>query len=155
VVCSTLAGAIDRGYQIGGSMAADDDIDDATLVRELEACTLPFARWTHRMHVRYAFSCLARAPFEEALARVRSGIQRYNAANARPGYHETMTVAWLRLVASAMRHVGPVEESRAFCAAAPHLLSSWAPLFFYTRSRLLSPEARDAFVEPDIAPLPR
>jgi hypothetical protein len=125
--------------------------DDEGFLRAFEACTLPFAQWTHRCHVRLAWTCLDRHSFDDALVRVRNGIQRYNRANDRPGYHETMTVAWVRLVAharSAEQTASP--DGRAFCDAHPELGSASLLLLFYSRARLFSPEAKAAFLEPDL-----
>jgi hypothetical protein len=135
--------------------APDADLDDETFLAQFEARTLPFDRWTHRMHVRLAWCYLRQGPLQEALARVRSGIQQYNLANARTGYHETMTVIWVRLVDSAVRNSEPAADSRAFCDAHPHLMSAKVPLLFYRRSLINSPEAKEHFVEPDLTALPR
>src|SRR4051812_42453631 len=37
--------------------------DDDQLLGDFEACTLPFAQWTHRMHVKVTVLYLQRNPF--------------------------------------------------------------------------------------------
>ena len=86
-------------------------MDDETLLRRFEDCTLPFAEWTHRAHVRVGYLYLIRYPFPEALERVRKGIQAYNAAHdveegPTSGYNETTTQAFLRLIAATMLSYG-------------------------------------------------
>jgi hypothetical protein len=131
-----------------------EQIDDEAFLRSFEACTLPFAQWTHRCHVRLAWTCLDRHSFDDALVRVRNGIQRYNRANDRPGYHETMTVAWVRLVAHVRAtEAHPSPDGRAFCDAHPELGSSSLLLLFYSRAVLFSPAAKEIFVEPDLPPV--
>ena len=130
-----------------------EESDDEAFLRAFEACTLPFAQWTHRCHVRLAWTCLDRHSFDDALVRVRNGIQRYNRANDRPGYHETMTVSWVRLVDHVRRaEAQPSADGRAFCDAHPELGSSALLLLFYSRDRLFSPEAKAELVAPDLAP---
>lgn len=137
-------------------------MDDAELVRQFEACTLPLAEWTHRAHVKVAFVYLRALPFEEALDRMRTGIQAYNAANQvvegpTSGYNETTTCAFLRLIAATIAAYGrvlPTPDADAFCEAHPQLLSKHILRLFYTPERRLHPDAKTQFVEPDLAPLP-
>ncbi|MFL6333410.1 MAG: hypothetical protein ACJ754_08905 [Pyrinomonadaceae bacterium] len=67
------------------------------LLRRFEDCTLPRAEWTHAAHLTVALWHLLQFDWPEAVARVRRGIKRYNAAHGiRPtptgGYHETLTL---------------------------------------------------------------
>jgi hypothetical protein len=133
--------------------------DDGAFLEAFEARTIPFADWTHRAHVRMAFRYLSRHPFEEALGRIRKGIQALNLAHQTPealtrGYHETLTVAWARVVASTIAAHGPFKDSNDFCDRNPHLLQRTVMRIFYSPGRLFSPEAKRGFVEPDLAPLP-
>jgi hypothetical protein len=117
------------------------------------------ADWTHRAHIRIAWLHLTRLPFDEALGAVRAGIKALNAANAvedgpTSGYHETVTVAWLRIVASTIRHHPRGDTSDAFCDGNPHLLSRTVLRLFYSKEQILSPQAKAKFVEPDLTALP-
>ena len=124
------------------------------LVAAFEACTLPRPQWTHAAHLRVAAFYLARNPFEQALARVRSGIQRYNAAHGSDGYHETITVAFVRLVADRRgRHQGVGLEALVRRIEV-ELGDSACLLRHYSRERLLSADAKAHWVEPDLASLP-
>ena len=90
---------------------------------------------------------------------MRRGIKRYNAAHgvaATPagGYHETLTLFWLRRVRAFLE--GGRNEARSLVSLANELAASAdksLPLEHYTRERLFSPEARAAWVEPDLKPL--
>ncbi|HEX8290336.1 MAG TPA: hypothetical protein VF570_01195 [Pyrinomonadaceae bacterium] len=129
------------------------------LLRRFEDCTLPREEWTHAAHLTVALWHLLQFDWPEAVARVRRGIKRYNAAHgvrATPtgGYHETLTLFWLR----AVRHFLEAERNEA--RALVHLANELAethdkglPLRHYTRELLFSPEARAAWVEPDLKPL--
>ena len=133
---------------------------DEAFLRAFEDCTLPFEQWKHRAHLKVAYLYLRSFPFEEALTKARQNIQRYNAATNTPenrerGYHETMTVAWLRLVHGALERSGPAASADEFLERDAPLLDSRALRCFYSRDRLISWQAKAEFVEPDLAPLPR
>lgn len=138
-------------------------MDDGEFLRQFEARTLPFDQWTHRAHVKVAFLYLRDFPFDDALARVRTGIKAYNAANQVPegptsGYNETTTVAFVTLVAATMRAYGgtfPAADADAFCDTHPQLMTRHALRLFYSPARRMHPDAKARFVEPDLAPLPR
>ncbi len=130
--------------------------DDDTFITLFEAQQWPQERWDHRAHIRFAYLSLRDALFDAAARRVRDGIRAHNRANGTPealdrGYHETVTLAWLRLVRIAMDAHDPGEFER-FCEAHPHLLETGTLRRHYSRAHILSPEAKAEFVDPDLAP---
>lgn len=135
-------------------------MDDWELVRQLESCTLPFGQWTHRAHVRVAYTLLRAHPFPEALARFRKAVQAYNAKNNVPesatqGYNETTTHAMLHLILATMRaYPGDYPTADAFCETHPQLMTRHCLRLFYSPNRRMHPLAKTQFVEPDLAPLP-
>ena len=134
-------------------------MDDAQLLEAFEACTLPSEEWTHRAHVRVAYLYATRFPYAEALLRMRAGIKAYNKATDTPeglerGYHETITVAFMRLVCHALREEGPFESSDEFCNTCARRLKKGVLLDYYSKERLISLEAKHNFVEPDLQSLP-
>jgi hypothetical protein len=145
---------------------------DDKFLRAFESCKLARKAWTHEGHVRMAWLYLTRLPFDEALALVRSGIQKLNAAfvsrqqascmptpRKKPdprgldGYHDTVTVAFVTVIAS---RVKPDEAFAAFRERNPDLFDRSLPalLKHYSPQRLFSPEAKAEFIEPDLEPLP-
>ena len=137
----------------------DSDAEVLALVREFEACTLPRACWNHRAHLTVALWYAARLDHEEALDAVRRGILRLNEAcgvvsTPTSGYHETITRFYMRVVG----HFVEKESEGGWAERANRLLERYGekrlPLRHYTESRLMSPAARAAWVEPDLAPLP-
>jgi len=138
-------------------------MDDAELLRQFETLTLPFNQWTHRAHVRVAFSYLRAHPFDEALLRMRRGVKAYNAANNVPesatsGYNETTTYAFLHLIAATMSAYGgvfPADTADTFCDTHPQLMTRHVLRFFYSPQQRMHPLAKTQFVEPDLAPLPK
>ena len=137
-------------------------MSDDELLRHFQACTLPYAEWTHRAHVRVAYLYLQEHGFEGALPLVRAGIQAYNASQQIPegptsGYNETTTQAFLHLVAATMAAYGkafPTSDSEAFCNAHPQLLTRQVLRLYYSPEQRMRPEAKLTFVPPDLAPLP-
>ncbi len=129
------------------------------LVRRFEDRTLPRAEWTHAAHLTVALWHLLQFDWPEAVAHVRRGIKRYNAAHGilttpTGGYHETLTLFWLRTVRRFLE--AERNEARALVHLANELTAihdTGLPLTHYTRARLFSPEARAGWVEPDLRPL--
>ena len=134
-------------------------MDDREFITSFEAGTIPRPGWDHRSHIRVAWIYLSAHGFEEALGKVREGIQKLNAVHRTPeslerGYHETVTRAWLTLVDATMRHHGAGASSSEFCDRHPHLLAPTLLRLFYTRERIVSEEAKRGFVPPDLASFP-
>ena len=130
-----------------------------SLLRRFHDCTLPRDEWTHAAHLTVALWHLLEYDWAEAVSRVRLGIQRYNAAHGirttpTGGYHETLTIFWLRAVRTFLE--AERNEARALVHLANELAATHdkgLPLTHYTRERLFSPEARAHWVEPDLRPL--
>src|SRR6188472_2310372 len=76
----------------------------------LEAGAVDPGAFTHPEHVRFAYGMLERYPFGEAVTRLSRGLKLLAAKAGRPEvYHETITVAFLALIAerrAAARHAG-------------------------------------------------
>lgn len=129
-------------------------MSDDEFLAAFEAAAFTRPEWTHEAHVRMAWLYLTRLPFADALEKVRRGIQKLNGKIGSPdGYHETITVAFVRIIAD--RAAGG-ERYEAFRDRNPDLLDRTLPalLRHYTKDRLDSSEARATFVEPDREPLP-
>jgi hypothetical protein len=127
---------------------------DDEFLAAFEAAAIPRPEWTHAAHIRMAWLYLTRFSQAEALERIRLGIQKLNTQNGVfDGYHETITVAFVRLISARLLHG---ETAVAFRSRNPDLFEcSLAPLLkYYTRERLFSPESRARFVEPDLEHLP-
>jgi hypothetical protein len=92
--------------------------------------------------------------FITARDHVRAGIRKYNESHGNyTGYHDTVTVAFLRIIA-AKRRGG--ETFAAFKHRNPDVFSKDRPILLndYSPLQLESDAARAEFLEPDVAPLP-
>lgn len=130
---------------------SDSEVEEMVLA--FEACRWPYLRWTHRAHIGVAVIYLTRFSLGEALVRARHHINLYNRTCGDPdGYHETITVLFLRRVAVELRTRGDrtlaevVNDLTAACDM------RW-PLRHYSSERLWSVEAKARWVEPDREPL--
>jgi hypothetical protein len=121
--------------------------------------TLPRAAWTHEAHLRVGAWHVHHHGPEAALpllrARIRSLNDRHGTVNsATSGYHETITGAYLRLIAAFLAATAGADlEARVAALLASPLAERTALFHYWSRERLLSPEARAAWLEPDRTPL--
>jgi hypothetical protein len=130
-------------------------MNDDEFLAAFEACTIPKTDWTHEAHVRMAWLYLSRFPLPTALQNARSGIAKYNRSLGNTtGYHDTVTVAAVRVIASRM---ADGERYEAFRTRNGDLFQSLMSVLrgYYSEARIKSPEAVAEFVEPDLAPLPK
>jgi len=129
---------------------------DADLMARFQRQDIGRDEWSHAMHVRVAWIHLRLWPFETALDRMRSGIRTLNAANhvandESGGYHETISRAWLHLIAG---HGDEASDSAAFLYEQHDWVAHKRTLLrHYSKEALGSTRARTEWVEPDIAPL--
>ncbi|MCA0217641.1 MAG: hypothetical protein LCH43_09830 [Actinobacteria bacterium] len=126
-------------------------MNDLDLVTAFERGTL--TSFPHREHVRVAWILLERDGYDRAVAAMTGGIRRMAiAAGLLSKYHETRTTAWMRLINDARTEL--FSSSSDFVDHRPALLRPDRLNDHYSAGRLASDEARTAFVEPDLTPLP-
>lgn len=128
-------------------------------VKAFEECTIAPEDFDHRAHLTVA-CWYAHTDPDDPLARVRRGIQRFNAYNAvfttpTRGYHETITRFWMTMVCASLyalpETVEPVARiNRVVDALADKMLV----LEYYSRDVIMTDDARYGWVEPDRKPLP-
>jgi hypothetical protein len=137
---------------------SDDELAD--LIRRFQSQTLPKSEWTHAAHlVVGAWHVHVYGP-DEALDRLRTGIQELNASHGTAntdstGYHETITRSYVMLIA-AFLSCGPEGHNvagRVRLLLDSPLAARDALLAFYTTGVLFSAEARRSWVQPDRQPL--
>jgi hypothetical protein len=128
------------------------DLDDATLLLRFESLELAPGDFHHREHIRVAFAMLRGADFGEAALRFRAGLKRFAAAAGAPAkYHETLTWAYLALVARCMAE-RDYPSSLALLDARPDLLDHLNGLiarYYDVAAITASPLARRVFVLPE------
>jgi hypothetical protein len=131
---------------------------DAEFITAFEKATLPRPFWTHEAHIRMAYLYLRGLPDANlVLPMVRERIRFYNEAHGnKTGYHETITVAFLTLVAQRLRSGEGTHSWEEFRTAHNDLIGGGMAILrhYYTEEILFSPEARVYFIAPNRIPLP-
>jgi hypothetical protein len=105
----------------------------------------------HADHVRVAFALLRRHDFSDAAATYTSALKAIAAKAGNPGaYHETITLAFLALIAERSA-ASEARDYDSFARANPDLLDKGILARWYTSERLGSDIARKTFILPEPA----
>lgn len=131
-------------------------VSDKKLLALFEQQAISNEDWSHELHIRVACIYLGVFEFGVALEKVKAGIKKLNAVNAVPesqfrGFHETLTVGWLRLVDQKLAAFEN-SSSLSLLERFPELLNSKLLSDYYSHDCLMSLEAKATFVEPDLKP---
>ena len=130
----------------------DNEIRD--LVESFEACSFHPSEFRHYQHLSVALWYVWHLPFADAETRMKAGIRRLAQTYGKMGYHETITVFWLRLVAAfaARAEVGP-----SLAEVANRLIvecdNKELIYDYYSRESIESAKAKAEWVEPDLRKL--
>ena len=111
------------------------------------------ARFSHEDHLRMAFAYARRDGVACAVRGARRIQELADAAGAPGKYHDTITVAWARIVAhhALESDAASFEE---FLETHPQLRRRDLLSAHYSPELLFSPAARATFIESNLAPLP-
>ncbi len=130
----------------------------AEFIDQFERGTLPKPIWTHGAHLAVGAWYLLTLPEDMAIERVRTGIRHYNECagtqnTADSGYHETLTLFWLGIIAGQLSEL-PGASGRLTLQAVRHVVEKFSgqrDLFrlYYSFDVVASREARARWVAPD------
>jgi hypothetical protein len=131
-----------------------DDAEISELVRAFETCEIHPAEFKHYQHMAVALWYLKHLPYDEASEKMRGGIQRLAAAYGKTGYHETITVFWLKMVSSFLLR----EDSQAMVFELANKIASEygnknVIADYYSEEIIGSVKAKNEWVEPDLKAL--
>src|SRR5262245_12945701 len=132
----------------------NDDEEIRLLVTEFEKCTLDPTTFRHYQHLAVALWYVAHYPYETASEKMRTGIQKLAASHGKMGYHETITVFWLRLVRS---FIAGARGEKSITVLANRLAAGENKdrIYEYYSTELLNSDmAKREWIEPDLKPLP-
>jgi hypothetical protein len=133
------------------------DADIERIARGLIERTLPKADWTHAAHFAAALWLLRHrgaAAFRDMPPLIKAYNEATGVANTDAGgYHETITIASLRVARAWLieRRGMPLHAALAELLASPYGRSDW-PLAYWSRERLFSVIARRTWVDADLRP---
>lgn len=123
-----------------------------------EGGTLPKAQWTHSAHLFTGACYLHMLGEAAAIQQLRACIQRYNEAvggknTDTSGYHETITIAWIKVLDRLRRESEPMERA-AFARLAVERFAGDRDILrrHYSFDVVNSVEARSTWVPPTLAP---
>ena len=125
-----------------------------TLIERFEHEKLKAGDLTHTEHVRLAWTYLGVLAVPETMIKMRDGLRQFTRGLGVPEkYHETVTFAYVTLIAQRMdKSSGEWED---FVADNPDLFEHWQALMnrYYLEDTLASAKARRRFVLPDRIPV--
>ena len=128
---------------------------DEDFLRAFERLSFPVELFHHREHIRVAWLYLKSSDAARAAERMSAGIRRFaNHHGATQKYHHTLTLAWMRLVASALVETPDSHTFAQFLAEHPDLRDKEFLKKYYSAALLQTSAAREGWVEPDLQPLP-
>ena len=131
---------------------SDGEIRD--LVESFEACSFHPSEFRHYQHLTVALWYVRNLPFAEAADKVTSGIRRLAETYGKTGYHETITLFWLRTVSCFVERHGKEDLPVLANALIEHCADKDLISRHYSPDLLASPKAKAEWVEPDRQALP-
>jgi hypothetical protein len=127
------------------------------LVTRFRECTLPKREWTHAAHLVVGLCHVGQGGHRKAIRQLRARIRRLNDAHgtinsATSGYHETVTAAYVQLIAAFLDtrpRTEPLDETARLLLASP-LADRTVLMTYYSTERLMSVDARFRWMDPDL-----
>jgi hypothetical protein len=129
-------------------------LDDDTFIATFERGGFGGDEFPHEAHLRMAWLYVTRLGPEAAIDRASAGIRRLAQANSKATlYHDTLTRAWVYLVADAVARSAPAVFAE-FLARNPDLADKRLLLQYYSPDVLSSARARATWVAPEKCSIP-
>ena len=130
-------------------------LTDDALLEAFETATISAKDFHHREHVRVVWKLITTVGPDAARERfVAALIRLANAHGADQLYHETLTRAWVELIAEGAHRFPAASSSFEFLESCPELLDRSILGRHYSPELLASDSARKSWVEPDRLPIP-
>ena len=130
----------------------DDEI--RALVSAFEACSFHPSEFRHYQHLTVALWYVWHLSPDEASVKITKGIRRLAETYGKMGYHETITLFWLRIVAN---FVAGHRANGSLSETANKLIDRCNDKDligqFYSAELLATDKAKAEWVEPDLKPL--
>ena len=128
-------------------------------LQAFEGGTLPKSEWTHAAHLLTGACYVHGMQREAALVKMRECVRRHNESvgtknTETSGYHETITVMWIRLLDRLRQESKPMDRA-PFTALAVEQFGQRRDIFreYYDFDLVGSTEARLCWIEPTLKPL--
>jgi len=131
------------------------ELELVMFLHAFDACTLPKSAWTHAAHI-FTGACMVHTLGESAAADyMRDAIRRFNLSvggqnTPTSGYHETITIFWIKLLAIHQRATQPTSRIAFATDAVAHFAPQRDLLTrFYDFDVVASTEARHRWIAPN------
>src|SRR5690348_7475949 len=127
-------------------------MSDEEFMRQFENCTLSADCFHHADHVRMAYLYASRYPILEAIERFSCALKKFAASQGKPErYHQTITWAYMLLIAERKARVSDQESWEEFKSNNPDLMNWQQNILhqYYRDETLKSVLARQIFIFPD------
>ncbi|MBI1730519.1 hypothetical protein HY229_06490 [Candidatus Acetothermia bacterium] len=131
------------------------------LVNEFETCQINPHHFNHHQHMTVAMGYLNDFSEEKTGQKIRQGLIRLLENHGAPEekvralYNETITLFWVKLLSHVLKSLDRQEPLYAKINWAIEHYGSMEPLFkHYSRDLVFSLQAKEKWMEPDLAPLP-
>ena len=130
-------------------------LGDDSFARLLGEAIAGAERFGHREHVHLTWLAVRRHGRDAAISLICAGLRRItHDAGVPQKYHETLTRAWVEVVAAHAGSMGQEGDFDAFVRRYPRLLDKRLISHHYTSDTLGSATARREWVAPDLSPFP-
>ena len=124
------------------------------IVRRFEQCEFLPEEFHHADHLTVITHYLERMPLRRALTEMRAALVRFSAQHNRKGYNETITRFWITKVAQVLAMLpGNLPLPELVSRVREQLGNKELVFEYYSRERVLSKEAKQHWLEPDLKPL--
>lgn len=131
-----------------------DENEIRSVIERFERCDFALPEFTHARHLTVACCYLCTFSREEAMERMRRGLQAFIAHHGKQGYHETITRFWMEILADDLaRCAQGTTMLERINAAVQHYGNKDVLFSYYSRDRVMSDEAKNGWVEPDLRPI--
>jgi hypothetical protein len=132
--------------------------EDLEFKEQVESCEFPVSDFDHRAHIRLAYIYLSSNSTEKSVQLMRDtliNLLKHVGVDPSQKYHETLTEAWILAVHHFINITDNSKSADEFIDKNKVMLDSKIMMTHYSAEVLFSREARKAFVEPDLDPIPR
>ncbi|MBU2862468.1 hypothetical protein KO489_01280 [Reinekea forsetii] len=130
-------------------------LEDLNFKGDVEHCRFPVPDFNHKAHVRLAYIYIVEHGVSESvdvMKRSLYSLLQHAGIDPAEKYHATLTQAWLQAVNHFIVAGEAYDDFEQFIEHNPKLLDTNVMFTHYSKELLFSPEAREAYVSPNIEP---
>jgi hypothetical protein len=144
-----------RAVFFGGTMSEfaryRSSVEIEEVVRRFEDCDYETEEFFHARHLTVAAWYFSQLDLKAAEERMSAGLQKFIRHHGKIGYHVTITEFWLRFVKKTLQEMSPEGDFVSRVNKVVERLNNKGLIYeYYSRERLDTPEAKAAWIGPDL-----